>query len=315
MAMVLIIALSACSFNGEDKVIIYSNADEEAKKAIVKTLDDNGYKGKYIFQSFGTSELGGKLLTEGSQIEADIVTMSGYYIESAQQSNSMFQNLNFEYDPISDKSEFHAPLVGLEGAIIVNKEVLSENNLDVPTSLKDLSKPEYLDMISVVDIMGSSTGWLMIQAIISNYNESEAIDILKGIYKNARLHMESSGSGPIKKVRTGEVAIGFGLRHQAVADKANGLPIDYIDPIEGNYSLEESLSVVDKADKTKIMAQEMAKCIIENSRSQIQITYPLALYQDEDVSLDNKSLYPKRYSEKLTVDVLKKHQEFSELCK
>ena len=46
------------------------------------------------------------------------------------------------------------------------------------------------------------------------------------IFKNAGPHIESSGSGPIKKVRAGEVAVGFGLRHQAAADKASGLPID-----------------------------------------------------------------------------------------
>ena len=42
-------------------VIIYSNADDEAVVAVKKALDSNGYEGKYIFQSFGTSELGGKL--------------------------------------------------------------------------------------------------------------------------------------------------------------------------------------------------------------------------------------------------------------
>ena len=49
---------------------------------------------------------------------------------------------------------------------------------------------------------------------------------LTGIYANAGDHIEDSGSAPLKKARAGEVAIGFGLRHQAVADKASGLPID-----------------------------------------------------------------------------------------
>ena len=48
----------------------------------------------------------------------------------------------------------------------------------------------------------------------------------------------------------GEVAIGFGLRHQAVADKADGLPIDYVDPTEGNFSLTESVAVLDKGEDT-----------------------------------------------------------------
>ena len=52
-------ALVACSKNGgsgkDDQVVIYSNADEEAVKAMENALDNNGYKGKYIFQTYGTS--------------------------------------------------------------------------------------------------------------------------------------------------------------------------------------------------------------------------------------------------------------------
>ena len=41
-----------------------------------------------------------------------------------------------------------------------------------------------------------------------------------------------------------EVAVGFGLRQQAVADKAEGLPVDFVDPTEGNFSLTESVAAV-----------------------------------------------------------------------
>lgn len=99
---------------------------------------------------------------------------------------------------------------------------MKENNLDMPTSLKDLTKPEYKDLISVTDIKSSSTAWLLIQALVSEYGEDGAQDVLSGIYENAGAHIESSGSAPLKKVRAGEVAVGFGLRQQAVADKADG---------------------------------------------------------------------------------------------
>ena len=60
----------------------------------------------------------------------------------------------------------------------------------------------------------------------------------------------------LKKVRAGEVAIGFGLRQQAVADKLKGLPIDFVDPTEGNFSLTESIAVIDKGDKTNPLAMQ-----------------------------------------------------------
>ena len=111
------------------------------------------------------------------------------------------------------------------------------------------------------------------------------------------------------------MAIGFGLRQQAVADKAEGLPIDFVDPAEGNFSLTESVAVVDKGDKTNEKAMEMAKCIIENGRADLQSYYPLALYEGEETNKENMSANPKVFSEALTVERLEQHQKLSEECK
>ena len=81
----VLLSFGGCRKNGstaEKQVIIYSNADDEAVVSIKKALDENGFEGKYILQSFGTSELGGKLFAEGADIEADLITMSSFYIES-----------------------------------------------------------------------------------------------------------------------------------------------------------------------------------------------------------------------------------------
>lgn len=192
---------------------------------------------------------------------------------------------------------------------------MKENNLPTPTSLKDLANKEYAGFISVPDISGSSTAWLMLQALINQYGETEAKTILKAIYDNAGAHLEESGSGPLKKVRAGEVAIGFGLRHQAVADKADGLPIDFVDPTEGNFSLTESVAVVDKKGENKDLAMKMAECIIKEGRKELIKTYPNPIYKGEKADKANQSTYPKTFPEKLTVDLLEKHKNLSEACK
>ena len=299
----------------EEQVIIYSNADDEAVEAMKLTLDANGYEGKYVFQSFGTSELGGKMLAEGRDIEADIITMSSYYIDSAQAKYEMFQELSFDVNTTEEYPSFYAPFLANQGAILVNTEVLAENNLKTPESVKDLADPQYADMISVVDIQGSSTAWLMIQSLISEYGEEGTKEILTAIYENAGAHIEQSGSGPIKKVRAGEVAIGFGLRHQAIADKAEGLPIDYVDPTEGNFTLTESLAVVDKDNETKALAMEMVQCILENGRTELMKYYPVPLYEGEKADADAISGNSKVFPEALTVELLEKHRTLSESCK
>ena len=308
---------SGCSSSGgtDEQVVIYSNADDEAVEAMKAALDNNGFEGEYIFQTFGTSELGGKLLAEGSDIEADLVTMSTFYVESAQEENEMFQDLTFDVNTTDEYPSYCAPITMQEGTIIVNTEMMEENNLEMPASIKDLAKPEYEGMISVTDITSSSTAWLLIQALISEYGEDGTKEILTDIYKNAGDHIEESGSGPLKLVRAGEVAIGFGLRQQAVADKEEGLPIDYVDPEEGNFTLTESLAVVDKGDATNKKAMEMAECMIKNGREELLKYYPIPIYEGEEVDGEKVSGNPQVFSEKLTVDLLKKHQELSESCK
>lgn len=301
--------------SSSEEVIIYSNADDEAVEAMKAALDNNGFEGQYIFQTFGTSELGGKLLAEGTNLEADLVTMSTFYIDSAQEQNQMFKELEFDVNTLDEFPDYCAPITAQEGTIIVNTEMMAENNLPMPASLKDLANPVYEGFISVTDIASSSTAWLLVQGLISEYGEDGAKEVLTDIYKNAGAHIESSGSAPLKKVRAGEVAIGFGLRQQAVADKAEGLPIDFVDPAEGNFSLTESLAVVDKGDKTNEKAMEMAQCIIENGRADLQANYPLALYEGEETNKENMSANPKVFSEALTVELLEKHQKLSEECK
>ncbi|MCC8013862.1 MAG: extracellular solute-binding protein [Eubacterium sp.] len=305
--------LTGCG--SSEQVVLYTNADDEAVTAMKNALDNNGYSGKYILQTFGTSELGGKLLAEGKNIEADLITMSSYYIDSAQEQSSMFLDLTFEHNTLTEYPSYYTPITCQEGAIIINTQALEAEGLDTPTCIKDLAKEEYSGKISVPDIAGSSTGWLLVQDVISAYDEEEAKEIMTDILKNAGPHLESSGSGPIKKVRAGEVPVAFGLRHQAVRDKNDGLPIDYVDPTEGNFSLTESIAVIDHGDKTNPLAMEMAECIIKNGRAELLETYPTPIYEGETADAEAESKYPETFDEKLTVELLTEHKEFVDECR
>ena len=282
--------LVGCSSSSDGKVVIYSNADEEAQNSIKKALDDNGYKDQYILQTFGTSELGGKIIAEGTNIEADLITMSSYYVDSAQKQNNMFVDLTFDKKTLNQNiPSYSTPLLSIEGTIILNTTLMQEKGLSKPTSIKDLAKPEYAGNISIVDMSGSM--------------------------KNAGPHLESSGSGPIKKARAGEVAIAFGLRHQAVADKEKGLPIDYVDPSEGNFALVESIAVIKKEDEKVKKAMEMAECIVNKARTGILENYPITLYEGEKTDTNKVSAKTLNFNETLTVELLDKHLKLSNECK
>ena len=294
-----------------EEVIIYSNADEEAVEVIQEVLDEAGFEGQYIFQSFGTGELGGRLLAEGKNIEADMVTMSSFYIESAQAKNPMFKELAFKANPQIATPNYYAPILSFTGAILLNTKEMEANNLPVPTSAKDLANPIYKNQISMVDPNGSSTGWLFVQDIAAEYGtDAEGQKIMNAIRENAGPNLELSGSGPLKKVMAGEVPIGFGLRHQAVANKAKGLPIDFVDPSEGNYTLTESVAVIDKGDETNPKAMKMAELIVTKARPGLLEIYPNVVYDGEKVAAENQIDNVQTYPEPLTAELLDKHRAF-----
>ncbi|MEH7308916.1 extracellular solute-binding protein [Neobacillus drentensis] len=316
LALSLVFSLAACSSTKTEgteeakKVVISTNGDEEAVAAMEKALKNAGYDGKYVVQSLGTSELGGKLIAEGDKIDANLVTMSSYFVESAQEKHSMFKDLTFETNALEKYPSYYTPILANTGAIFINSKVMKEKGLPMPTSIKDLTKPAFKGQVSIPNIMDSSTGWLLIQAIVSQYGEEEGKTILHDLIANVGPHLESSGSGPIKKVQAGEVAVGFGLRHQAVAAKESGEPIDYIDPTEGNFSLTESVAVVKKDDATTKLAMEMAEVIIKDARKDLITNYPVALYKGETVSDIHKPAHSMKFEKPLTVDLLEEHQQF-----
>lgn len=307
------LVLGACGSGNaakDEKVIIYTNGDEEATTAMDEALKKEGLSGKYTIQLFGTSELGGKMIAEGDKIEADVVTMTSYFIDSAQKKNNMFATIKGSKEAIDPHSEYALPILGNMGAIFVNTEVLKQKNLETPTSILDLTKPEYKNLVSIPNIMDSSTAWLLIQAILHEYGEEQGKEVLQKLLANVGPHLESSGSGPIKKVQTGEVAVGFGLRAQAVDAKAEGQPIQFIDPKEGNFSLTESVAVVNKGGDKQKTAEKIAQIIADKARPALLKQYPVALYKGETVSKEHQPKQATKWETPLTVDLLEQHQAF-----
>lgn len=182
---VLLVAFGFGAFSGtaaaDGQVVIYTNADDEAVTAFQNALNANGFENKYVIQSFGTSELGGKLLAEGKALEADLITMSSYYVDSAQERNHMFADLtDVKSQLLQDSSNstapaYRRPTTVQEGAIFYNTTVLRDEGLPVPQSLADLADPIYAGQISVTDMEGSSTA--DVDAVYSHF-EPKLLSIL-----------------------------------------------------------------------------------------------------------------------------------------
>lgn len=308
LCLSLIIGMTGCGDSGSDKVVIYTNADEEAVQCFSHALDEGGFRGKYILTTFNTSELGGKLLAEGKNIEADIVTQSAFYLDEAQKQKKLFVPISFDTKTLSPRPDYYLPTTVQEGVIFYNTHEIKNRNLPVPKQIRDLASPEYKNHIAIPNIMSSSTAWLMVLQILHECGD-DSETVLKGILENAGVHIDASGSGPLKKLRTGEVAIAYGLRQQARADKQAGLPVEFIDYPKGNMSLTEGMAVVDKGENTSPLAAAMVKTIIQTGRTRLMEDYPVPLYEGEEAN-GREVVLPEKAGYPLNIPLLQEHQKF-----
>jgi len=300
--------LACTSGSASDVVVIATNADAEAVEVMTAALTDAGFSGQFVFQEMGTAELGGRLMAEGTSIEADIITLASFYLHSSQNRDDTFLPLDSSKTTLDELPDYMTPILAITGSIFVNTELMEEDGLPMPTSIRDLADPVYAGNLAIADINSSSTAWLLIQAILDNYSEEEAAEIIQGIYRNADAHVLPSGSGPIRSVRAGEVAVGFGLRHTAVNDYESGMPIDFIDPAEGNYKLIEALAVIDRGEDTNPLALEMAQHILEGGRPKLQEHYPMQLFAGEEITPIHEIANQRTFPEPLTLELLEQHQ-------
>lgn len=308
-SLLFIFGLTACATHSPEhpknkQLVIYTNADTEAVNIMKKTLDSNGFKGGYKFQEFGSSDLNAKLIAEGSNISSDIITLSTFYIDSAQNSSQVFAEWNTPSNVINSRSTYQSPILGNEGAIIVNTDTLKQANLPMPKSIKDLANPIYKDQLSFPSLEGSTTGWLMVQALIQTYGKNEAENILSGMIRNAGSMMTNSGSAPVQNIESGQVAVSYGLRVQG--EKATTkMPVSIVDPTEGNFVLTESVAVL-QHEKIKPEAKKAAEILSTKTRSEMIDQYPIALFNNEEKP-SLKSDRVKFFDQTLTTDLLKEH--------
>ena len=87
------------------------------------------------------------------------------------------------------------------------------------------------------DPKSSGTGYFFYKSWVNEWGLDGALDYVDALYGNLKQFTES-GSGPIKLLKQGEVAIGLALTFQAVSEINEGQPFEIIFPQEGSpYSL------------------------------------------------------------------------------
>ena len=280
--------------NSKESIVICCSSEqfrnEEMERQLKKQFPDKNIEVQYM----STGKAATKVYTEGKKTEIDILVglETGYM-------NKIAKNLE-DISDITDRSEIKY-LDGLTpkdngdlwvtwekqaGAIIVNRNVLDKYKLETPDSYEDLLDPQYKGLVAMPDPKSSGTGYFFYKSWVNNWGEDATIEYVDKLHKNLKQFTES-GSGPIKMLKQGEIAVGLALTFQAVSEINNSFPFEIIYPETGSpYSLTGTAII--KGHKSKSGVAEVFEYIINEFFLYDKEHYsPELVYQGQTIALDN----------------------------
>ncbi len=142
-------------------------------------------------------------------------------------------------------------------AICVNTVEAENNNLPMPTSWADLTKPEYKGHVAMPNPNSSGTGFLDVSSWLQMMGEEAGWQFMDALHENID-HYTHSGSKPCKQAAAGEVAIGISFAFRGAKSKAQGAPLEIIIPSEGIGWDMEATAIVKGTDNL-----EAAKTLVD----------------------------------------------------
>ena len=224
----------------ENAIIIYSCMEQFRNDKLQEQLKKQFPELDVYVMYMSTAKAAAKLSIEGTSTDADIVVnLENAYMEKVEDYMAdvqQYSHLEYETDMVVESGKY---LIWdrQAGSVIVNRKILEKNNLPIPETYEDLLKSIYKGLISMPDPKSSGTGYFFLKNLVNTMGEDAAFAYIDELAKNIKQFTES-GSGPIKLLIQGEVAIGLGLTFQAVNELNNGNDFLIMEPEFGSpYSL------------------------------------------------------------------------------
>ena len=255
--MVMIVALYACIFEkSENTIVIYSACEQYRNDDLAEHLENKFPEYNVQIMYLPTAKVAAKIKSEKSKTDADIIlgVENGYLEMVKDELADVNQYSRLDY--LSGLNPVHNKYLIWEsfgGGFAVNTEILKKYNLEEPETFEDLLNPKYANMIATQDPKSSSTGYNFLLTLVNEWGEEKAFEYYDRLDKNVKQYSES-GSGPVKMLIQGEVAIATALTYQVVTEINNGNPLKMIYPPEGSpYSLDGLALVKGREQDKKIV--------------------------------------------------------------
>ena len=295
LATLLVTALAANG--GREAIVICASSEQYRNDTLQQQLSEAFPEHNIIVMYMSTGKAAAKVFAEGPATEIDIlVGMETGYLHKISGNLADISGLSripyMEGITPADNDNLWVTWERQAGAIIVNRDILAKYGLEAPATYEDLLKPEYKGLIAMPDPKSSGTGYFFYKNWVNIWGAEAALAYVDALYGNLKQFTES-GSGPIKLLRQGEVAIGLALTFQAVSEINDGQPFDIIYPPEGSpYSL-TGTAILDR-HREKDGVEAVYDYIIHNflvyDKEQFS---PEIIYEGQTIALEN---YPQDIS-------------------
>ena len=290
LAITVVFALLARQEN-QESIVICTSAEQFRNDAMQEQLSAHFPEYNIIVMYMPTGKAAAKVFAEGPGTEIDILAaVETGYMNKIRDNLADISGLSripyMEALTPADNGNRWVTWERQAGAIIVNRNVLSKYGLEAPATYEDLLKPEYKGLVAMPDPKSSGTGYFFYKNWVNLWGEEKTLAYVDQLYGNLKQFTES-GSGPIKLLRQGEVAIGLALTFQAVSEINDSQPFDIIYPPQGSpYSLTGTAIIEGHQDKPGV--REIYDFIIHEFLMYDKTNFsPELIYEGQALELDN----------------------------
>ena len=276
---------------GKESIVICASSEQYRNDAMQEQLTEQFPEYNIIVMYMSTGKAAAKVYAEGTGTEIDMLVglETGYLHKISDNLANISGQSRIDYvDGVmpADNDNLWVTWERQAGAIIVNKDILAKWGLEAPKTYEDLLKPEYKGLIAMPDPKSSGTGYFFYKNWVNLWGDEGALEYVDKLYGNLKQFTES-GSGPIKLLRQGEVAIGLALTFQAVSEINDGQPFEIIYPPEGSpYSL--TGTAILNGHQKKEGVKEVYDYIVNNFLIYDKENFsPEIIYEGQTIALEN----------------------------
>ncbi len=253
LLLVTVLFTFMATIGGQESIVICSSAEQFRNDELQEQLNERFPDKNIIVMYMSTGKAAAKVFAEGKGTEIDILLglETGYMnkIKAHLADISGLSRLPYMEGVMPEDNENRwVTWERQAGAIIVNTDVLEKYGLEAPQTYEDLLKPEYKDLVAMPDPKSSGTGYFFYKSWVNTLGTEGALKYVDRLYANLKQFTES-GSGPIKLLKQGEVAIGLALTFQAVSEQNEGQPFEIIFPETGSPFSLTGTAMIDGREK------------------------------------------------------------------